>query len=242
MIIHVYSICWNEEKMLPFFFRHYDDIVDQYFIFDNGSTDRSLSILEAHPKVTVGSFETKEHSLVLTALDLFNQFWKNSIGKADWIIVCDVDEHLYHTDLRAYLEDCQAQGITLVTPLGFEMVTDTFPDEASKLCETVQHGVRRHMYDKPQIFNPNAITETNFTPGRHRAAPVGNIISPPTIEIVLLHYKYLGFEYVNSRFSILQQGLQHLDIAHGYGVQYSWGEQQRFQEFSNLLISATKIV
>ena len=46
MIVHVYALCWNEEKMLPFFFKHYDNIADQYFIFDNDSRDNSLSMLK----------------------------------------------------------------------------------------------------------------------------------------------------------------------------------------------------
>ena len=63
MIVHVYGLCWNEEKMLPYFFKHYDDIADQYFIFDNNSTDNSLSILKANPKVVLDKFEVMGDSL-----------------------------------------------------------------------------------------------------------------------------------------------------------------------------------
>jgi hypothetical protein len=38
--------------MLPYFFRHYDTLVSRYFVFDDGSTDRSVDLLNAHPKVT----------------------------------------------------------------------------------------------------------------------------------------------------------------------------------------------
>ena len=51
--LHLYALCWNEEKMLPHFFRHYDALVDRYFIFDNASSDRSREMLEAHPRVTL---------------------------------------------------------------------------------------------------------------------------------------------------------------------------------------------
>lgn len=114
-------------------------------------------------------------------------------------------------------------GVTLVTPTGFEMVTDVFPDDTTKLCESVQNGVRRHLYDKPQIFNPNEIQEPNFASGRHTSSPIGNIVVPPLMEVILLHYKYLGFDYVDSRFSTLQQ----IDIHSGYGAQYLWNEQGR---------------
>ena len=53
----LYTLCWNEADMLPFFFNHYDTWVDRYYIHDDGSTDGSLDILHAHPKVEVRRFE-----------------------------------------------------------------------------------------------------------------------------------------------------------------------------------------
>jgi len=43
LTVHVYATCWNEEKMLPYFFRHYDTLVSRYFVFNDGSTDHSAS-------------------------------------------------------------------------------------------------------------------------------------------------------------------------------------------------------
>ncbi|AZN40349.1 glycosyltransferase family 2 protein [Paenibacillus albus] len=224
MIIHVYSIIWNEEIMLPYFFKHYDQIADQYFIYDNGSTDASLSILRSHPKVNIEKFEVESDSVEVSRLELFNQFWKQSRGKADWVIVLDIDEHLFHHDLRAYLQECSSQGITLVAPSAFEMVSDFFPGDNKPLYESVREGVRIPFYDKLQIFNPNEIQEINFTPGRHEASPVGHIIKSPSKDVLLLHYKYLGFDYLNSRYSMLRQRLRTGDIAMGAG--YLWSEEE----------------
>ena len=33
--VHLYAQCWNDEFMLPYFFRHYDSFVDRYVIFDD---------------------------------------------------------------------------------------------------------------------------------------------------------------------------------------------------------------
>lgn len=234
MIIHVYAICWNEEKMLPYFFKHYDNIADKYFIYDNGSTDNSLSILRSHPKVSIDQFEVKGGSLILSAVELFNQIWKKSIGKADWVIVCDVDEHLYHPNLKTYLQENISKGITLDVTTGFEMVSDYFPNTDQPLNETIRHGVRSSSYDKPLIFNPNAIQEINFTPGRHNANPIGNVIKPPKNELLLLHYKYIGFDYLNSRHNELKQGLRQDDLRNSWGYQYLWNEQQRLEIFKSL--------
>ena len=50
--------------MLPFFFQHYDRLVTQYFVFDNGSNDASLALLRAHPKVTLKHYSTKDGTLI----------------------------------------------------------------------------------------------------------------------------------------------------------------------------------
>ncbi|TDF92343.1 glycosyltransferase family 2 protein [Paenibacillus piri] len=241
MIIHLHALCWNEEKMLPHFFKHYDGLVDAYFIYDNGSSDRSLTLLHSHPKVTVNRFDIEGASLIESALAQFNSVWKRSVGKADWVIVCDIDEHLYHPDLRAYLEACAASGVTLIVPEGYEMVADAFPDYGSPLCEQIQTGVRDGVFlDKPQLFNPNAIGEINFAAGRHSASPVGNVIEPSSKEVKLLHYKYLGFDYLSSRLTQLRQGLRMVDIANHWGVQYMWAEQQKRQVFESLKRQAVK--
>jgi hypothetical protein len=67
-MIHLYTVCWDEADMLGFFFRHYDPWVDRYVIYDDGSTDGSLDILRANPRVEVGSSNepTPSHSFCRT--------------------------------------------------------------------------------------------------------------------------------------------------------------------------------
>ena len=83
-VIHLYALCWNEERLLPFFFHHYDPIVTHYFIFDHDSTDRSRQIVTAHPRLSLGRFEVRDDSYVSSARDFYNHAWKQSRGRADW--------------------------------------------------------------------------------------------------------------------------------------------------------------
>lgn len=243
MIIHVYAITWNEEKVLPYFFMHYDNIADHYFIFDHDSTDNTFSMLKSHPNVTINKFEPVGDSLVLSSNNLINQFWKASKGKADWVIICDVDEHLYYSNnLRKYLQECTAKGITLVVPTGYDMVSDSFPDTITPLHETIRHGVRAPLLDKPQIFNPNEIQEINFWPGRHLAFPVGNVIKPQKNEVLLLHYKSLGFDYLNARYSVFKERMWYGDIQRKLGIQYFWDEKRKLEEFENLKKKAVRVL
>src|SRR5436189_2390725 len=128
MYVHVYAQCWNDEFMLPFFFRHYDAFVDRYIIYDDGSTDGTGSILAEHPRVEIRRFIRSDRlSFVLSEQALSNRCWKESRGVADWVIVTDVDEHLLHPAMSRYLSDSKKAGITLIPALGFQMIGDALP-------------------------------------------------------------------------------------------------------------------
>lgn len=227
MKIDLYALCWNDADMLPFFFRNYDRFVTRYFIFDEDSTDASLSILQNHLNVEVRRFvRVDPASFVLSEQALSNECWKVSRGVADWVIVTDIDEHLYHSDLLTLLTRYKALGTTFVPALGYQMISEEFPGPSEMLCETRTQGAPRRGLCKASLFDPKAIEEVNYSPGRHVAAPTGNVKLPPQDELLLLHYKYLGFERTLARHRQLRSGLGTKDIANGWGHQYSWSEAQ----------------
>ncbi len=239
--IHLYALCWNEARMLPFFFRHYDAIVDRYFIFDNESADGSIDLLKKHPGVTLGSFRVDGPSFVLAALDFYNQGWKQSRGQADWVIVCNIDEHLYHPYLRAYLASLPGE-VTSIVAEGYEMVSDTFPTGDVLLCEYIRTGMRYELYDKLEIFAPDLVKEINFTPGRHEAAPEGGVVTPLKREVKLLHYKCLSPEYLVDRSNELGPRLREKDIANGWGHQYAWHNSRKRDYFRRVKEGAVQVL
>jgi len=206
--------------MLPFFFRHYDKIVDKYFIHDNGSTDGSIALLKRHKRVEISHFDVSGDSFVDEARHLCDTVWCNS--DADWIIIVDLDEHLYHPNLTEYLQRCTNQGITAIQAIGYEMVSDSFPSKSRRLLELVTIGIRAFGHDKLCIFSPKDITATNFGYGRHYAAPTGKVIWPAYREVLLLHYKQLGVDYAIARSAELRLGLRSRDLTEKWGVQYTW--------------------
>jgi hypothetical protein len=218
--------------MLPYFFRHYDDIVDRYFVFDNGSTDGSLSLLEHHGRVEIEHFDVPGDSFVEEERRLANTIWRNS--KADWVIVTEIDEHLYHPGLRDYLGRCAYQGVTAIRAIGYEMLSDRFPTKAAPLFELVTTGARSIPHDRLCIFNPKEIEESNFGLGRHTAEPTGRVVWPDTREVLLLHYKGLGMEYLIARSAELRQGLRSRDLAEGWGVHYTWSPEQITQAWQGV--------
>src|SRR5205085_1629485 len=145
--VHLFTLCWNEAKMLPYFFRHYIGLVDKFFIFDNGSTDGSLKLLSGDERISVQHWEVKGDSFGEASRQLFNAFWKKSRGQTDWAIVVEVDEHLFHPDLGRYLRRCAESGITVVKPVGYEMIADDFPTQEKPLWQLVTRGVRFLAFD-----------------------------------------------------------------------------------------------
>ncbi len=222
--IHLYCLCWNDARMLPFFFKHYDDLVDQYFVFDNGSTDESIRMLEKHGRVKISHFDVPGDSFVDEERRLGDTMWRGS--DADWVIITDIDEHIYHPNLPDYLQRCTGNNVTAIRSIGYEMVSDCFPSETQRLFELVTIGSRSAGHDRLCIFNPSAITKTNFGPGRHVAKPEGRVVWPLCPEILLLHYKQLGVEYTTARSAELRQGLRSRDLAEGWGVHYTWSADQ----------------
>ena len=218
--IDLYCLCWNDARMLPYFFRHYDPLVDRYFVYDNGSTDRSITLLQNHGRVEVAHFDVPGDSFVEEECRLGDTIWRNS--DADWVIITDIDEHIYHPYLTRYLKQCSDQGITAIRSVGYEMVSDGFPTEDAPLCEIITMGTRSTGHDRLCIFNPRELTATNFGPGRHEADPTGRVIWPAYPQVLLLHYKQLGVDYPIARSAELKRGLRSRDLTSGWGFHYGW--------------------
>jgi Glycosyl transferase family 2 len=213
--------------MLPFFFRHYDKIVSRYVIFDDSSCDGSLELLRRHPKVEVRPFARSDpESFVLSELSLSNECWKLSRGCADWVIVVDIDEHVFHPDLPSLLRRYQDDGVTIVPALGYQMISEEFPPPDALLSGTYTWGAPCDTYSKLTFFNPDSVTEVNYAPGRHGAHATGHVIAPAYEELLLLHYKFLGFERTLTRHRMLRSGLRSKDIGSGWGVQYGWSKKE----------------
>ncbi|KQT09056.1 hypothetical protein ASG40_10360 [Methylobacterium sp. Leaf399] len=228
-VVHLYTVCWDEADMLGFFFRHYDPFVDRYVIYDDGSTDGSREILAAHPKVELRSFARVEaESFVLSHKAMQDEAWKESRGRADWVIVTAIDEHLHlrGRGMADYLAEQRERGVTLIPALGFDMNTEAMPDDAGLLVERVTRGRPRIAFNKLSVFDPGALRETGFGPGRHAAEPVGALHLPARDELMLWHYKHLGFDRNATREATQALRLGTVDHANGFAQQYLWTKEK----------------
>lgn len=244
-IVHYYAVCWNEEAILPWVLDYYGDFVDRFFIYDNYSSDGTGQIVNGNPKATLlkfgkeGKFDDSANQAVK------NQCWKRSRGKADLVVVSDMDEFLYHKDLKCVLEAICKQKISFPTMKGYEMYSLDCPayDGTKQLPELVKIGVRSEWLDKHIIFDPHRIVDVNFDPGAHHANPTGIVKSGGgDMELKVLHYKYLGLEYLLNRYKQLGNRLSNYNIENDLGTHYLAKKQELEEQFNNGLKAAKNVV
>ncbi len=222
MIIHLYAACWNEIDRLDAFFAHYDAWVDRYFIFDDGSDDGSVERLARHPRVSLQRLvRTQESSLVLSLRDLYNEGWKASRGKADWVVVVNIDELVQHENMLAYLSRCKDAGYTMKPSLGYEIVPTPPP-----LTAPPHWALPNIFSNKLAVFSPSAISEVNYDVGRHTARPNGTIRMPMRDELINLHFKYDDPAAAFERMQRQGSRLRPLDMQNGWGSQYHWSAEE----------------
>ncbi len=229
MKIWAYAICWNEEVMLPYYIRHYENICDKIIIYDNMSTDSSKDIIKNHPKCELRSFDTNGEIRDSEYLKIKNHAWKEARGKADYVIVGDIDEFIYHKDLKGFLTEHSKYSV--FQPAGFEMASLKFPHTKGQLYDVCKKGLFHDNQSKKIIFKPDKVTEMNWFAGCHHnpkqivqgsvwSYPKGNPYSSP---LKLLHFKYLDFNYVNDRHNSMAKRLSEENKRKGWGSHYNRG-------------------
>jgi len=218
-IVHVYAVCWNEEKIIPFFLSHYNEFVDHYYIYDNYSDDKTDELLSKQSNISVIKYNTGGTFNDLVHQEIKNTVWKKSRGKADWVIVVDMDEFLYHDDIKKFLSNNLYKSSIFYTE-GFDMVTESFPPLGRKITDTIKKGVANKWLNKKILFDPHRIVEINYEVGAHEADPEGIIVFDKPVLLKLLHYKYLGHDYVLDRIYEYRKRLSKTNLENNYGIHY----------------------
>jgi len=232
---HVYALCFNESRLLPYFFHHYRE-AEQIFIVDNDSTDNSVEIVKKYNR-TVIPFHTDHKFDDTTHQKIKNEVWKQSRGKCDYIIVQDLDEFLFFPSspysVKQSLFEYKKQNIYWIQCVGYEMYCSDndfsrIPDNRH-IIEYVQQGFKNsNEYNKPLVFSPDHISETRFFPGQHDWSPVASpsltqhfvkgIKNNP--DALLLHFKHMGKEWELSRRIVMRDRMSDLNKKKGFGHEY----------------------
>lgn len=221
MKIHAHILAWNEEKILPYTLDYYSKICTKIYVYDNMSTDGSDKIYKKYPKVSVIKWNSNDQINEMNYVNIKNNGYKTySRNKnVDWVIVCDTDEFLYHPNLIEKLEGYKSKGINVPRISGHDMVSENFPTyDGILITDKVKVGSERYQpMCKNIIFNPNL--DVNYGIGAHTFNSEKAVFSEEE-ELKLLHYKFLGKDYVKELYDSRAKRLSNFNKQHKLGEHY----------------------
>src|SRR4030066_1175068 len=100
MLIIAYILCNNEERLMPYVMRHYSQFA-KVIILESNSTDQTVEI--AHSMgAEIWSYDVPDEIDDRWFTELKNNCWKES--KADWVMIVDADEFIYHPEIVKILQ------------------------------------------------------------------------------------------------------------------------------------------
>jgi len=242
----VYMPIWNDSDLVRVVLKHYET-ADRIIFYDAGCTDDSIDIIKSAGR-EIRQLETNR-LCDKTNIKMKNEAWKESRGHADYVIIADTDELIffpkYPNDIISALTEWKENKITHSSVISIAIIIkdDEFKNCLARLSTHQQpnlsalKGLREdpihklinkdpYMYDKPMIFNPNAIVETNFQVGQHYWNPQFNQPSLECIDKpVMLHWRYIGQTREFNRTQTTRERIKH-QFNLGYGIQYDLTDKQ----------------
>ena len=243
-IIHAYFLCYNESNLLPHLLKHYLNFCDKVYIMDNFSTDNSVDIVNSFNNTEVIQYDSGGQVRDDIYIQVKNSCWKKSVGIADYVIVGDADEFLYHEDFLSFVEKSFEDGITIFRPTGYHMVADIDfnikPDD--DIFEKVKNGIQVDVLNKLMMFNCNKIKEINYNIGCHFANPIGDVKYSINNGLKMLHYKFLGVDDHIKRNSIRRERLSDFNKKYGFGSYYLYSDNEVVEDYKNYYIRRTKVI
>ena len=239
MRIHVYTVAWNEEMMMPFFLRHYSRFCEKIVVFDNESTDGTREIVSACPQAELRSYATNNQSSERSKMHIRNSAYKESRDRADWVIVCDVDEFLYHPRLLTQLRYYRWLGVNFPKVRGFDMVPDSAPGPNENLAARYRFGVSNGRFDKRIIFSPHL--EMQYAPGSHSAVRPSGARESLRADLKLLHYKMLNQEYFVQRNRLLGARRSEDNVSNNWASHYVIPPEAMREQYKTALANRLSI-
>lgn len=226
MKVETYIITWNREDTIHLTLKHYLKL-GKVILYDNFSDDRTREIAESMG-ADVRLFGTAGVLDDGVYLDIKNREWKRS--SADWVIVVDDDEILYHPDLEAVLKRATAHGDTIFYTHGFNIHSDEMPKDD---WTEIMTGEPNENYSKTCIFNPQKVKEIRYNYGCHVARPVGHL-QYSRDHLAVLHYRDVGgIERLLDRHKKYRSRLSETNKRYNLGHHYSESEDFKRKEWED---------
>lgn len=236
MRIVLYFINYNDSYYLPFIANHYGRFCEKIVMYDNYSTDNSVSTA-LHYGFEVRNFGMRGQLNDQHYLDVKNHCWKECRGKGiDYVIVCDADEFLFPIEYKFHMYGKPA----LPYVEGFNMISESLPiNDIMELNE----GSFSEAYSKQAMFNPDMVTEINYVHGCHK----NHVVCEQAVNLFtnfanLYHYRMIGgVERIIQRHAEYRQRMSTFNKKHKMGFHYEHSDDAKRIEWNHLKSIATKL-
>jgi hypothetical protein len=220
-VFYVITICWNESLILKQFLDYYS-FAEKIIIFDNMSSDNSVSIAKAYNNVEISYYNTDEKIRDDIYLEIKNNAWKQFRKSCDWFIIVDIDEFIYHPlGIPGYVNSLRPNVATLQCK-GYEMFCPNILESpGDKILHKSKYGIPGTKLDKTTLINSKLVYDINYLGGCHAAFPKSSGIHHIDPNFKLLHYKFVyPIQFMISRYKQMSSRLSKQNIENGWGIHY----------------------
>jgi hypothetical protein len=224
MKIEAHLITFNEEAFIAYALRHYQTFCDRIVVHDAFSTDGTREIAKKFGVDVIG-FDTGGKINDLLNKQLKNAAWRGT--DADWVICADADELIYFpAGVGPTLDSYAQQGVAVVKPYGWEMLSDVFPTCTGQVYDEIKMGGKDDVdYAKPILFSPKRIHDIDFGCGAHvctghlqDGTPFANPVTPNIPSTYLLHFHHIRpIEEIAREYDETRQRYSDLNKQYGWG-------------------------
>ena len=235
MTITLYTFLYNEQEILPYFLKHYSQFVNKIVVYNNMSTDNSIQILNdwKECEIEIRDYDTNNQYDEASLMNFRSNCWKEC--NSDYVIVCDMDELLYHPDLIGFIK--KQSYVDYFTPTGYNMVGEEVPTDYTKqIYDIIKVGTKHIGYSKCVLFKRKNVNETNYSAGAHLSSFQGTerLINCTTDELKLLHYKWLSFDYVYNKHTHYGERRSEHSKKNGWGGHYGLSKERMMIEYNEI--------
>ena len=241
MIIHLYTLCYNEIDILPWVIDYWKRLpVTKAIVYDNESTDGSKEYLQQFDWIEVRTFRTEGMNDSIQR-DIKSNAWKESKGITDFVIVCDMDEIIYSPNITPILKKMKDEDYNVLGMPWYMLCATEQPQyQEGKLLhevapqhwchQRINHDVEHEHLGKFMLFDPNKVDDMGYSVGCHisHVTPSLSLLEDTSGQVIILHINK-GFSedyFVNWRKKAYDR-LSDVNKRSGYCVEYGWSEEQQ---------------
>ena len=170
------TLCYNEIDIIPFARKYWERIGCDVVVWDNGSTDGSIELLQSLPYCTVRHFDSEGQNDLLQKT-IKEDAYKEYKDKYDVIIITDMDELFYFKDFEKAATDMIEGGYNCIVVNNYALCENFKPQPSEEYylheqCHMFYKQKLNHMngygeLSKLSIFNTKVTDNVAMSVGQH---------------------------------------------------------------------------